>query len=93
MAADRQRADDRDADEKSLGDAATYAGAKARPARDDKSLGDERTVGGADAAGFEKMVRKNGDSHQIWRTCEKMVTVTKYGEHGRGRAAQIAQIW
>ncbi len=43
-------------DENSLGDAATFAGAKPRPSRDDLSLGDERTLGGGDAAGLETVI-------------------------------------
>ena len=44
------------ADDKSLGDAATHAGAKGRLARDEVSLGDERTFGGGDAAGVDTIL-------------------------------------
>ena len=44
------------ADDKSLGDAATFAGVKARAARDEVSLGDERTFGGGDAAGVDTLL-------------------------------------
>jgi formylglycine-generating enzyme required for sulfatase activity len=42
--------------DKSLGDAATHAGAKDRLARDEVSLGDERTFGGGDAAGVDTIL-------------------------------------